>query len=96
VKNKKSIHIPCTTFTQCLANYKHPLLKQVGLEPLQYPDLETAKKALLESIEKVYAYFKSNPNAAVYNPVFGMLNEYEWELYNQKHFHHHFKQFNLI
>lgn len=77
-------------------NFEHPLLRKGKPEDLRYPDLDSAKQALLDGLDAVDAIYKADPLATVTNPVFGDLNEYDWELYNTKHSLHHFTQFNLI
>ncbi len=79
-----------------IKNYDHPALRKGELEDLRYDSLEEAKSALLTAIDEVDAFFKANPKATVPNSVFGDLDVYMWELYNRKHFHHHFEQFGLI
>ncbi len=76
--------------------YKMPLMKENELEPLQHPDLETAKQKMLEAREEYLAFFKENPDALNKNAVFGYLNRYEWYLLERKHLNHHFNQFGLI
>jgi len=36
-----------------------------------------------------------NPDALKLNPTFGELNKAEWEIFHEKHFTHHFKQFGI-
>ena len=76
--------------------FPHPLLKKGATEDLRYENLAAAKAALLLAMDEVAAFFKANPDGTLPNSVFGDLGEYEWELYNQKHAHHHFEQFGLI
>ena len=77
-------------------NFEHPLLRKGKLEDLRYADLDSAKEALMNGLDQVDAIFKADASATIPNPVFGNLNEYDWELYNAKHAYHHFTQFNLI
>lgn len=77
-------------------NYQMAALKQGELEALRYSSLDDAKKALMESLASVEERFASDPSFLAYNVVFGDLNYYEWKLYNQKHFQHHFSQFGLM
>ncbi len=76
-------------------NFAHPLLKKGELEDLRYDSLEEAKTALLTAMDETNTFFKNHPQGTLPNPVFGDLDDYMWELYNQKHFHHHFVQFGL-
>lgn len=77
-------------------NFQHPAFKKGETEDLKHESLEAAKTALIEGLKEVEARFKNDPNFRAFNPVFGYLNRYEWKLYNQKHFNHHFEQFGLI
>ena len=76
--------------------YKHPLLKEDKLEPLEHENLEEAKKALLDAYDRFVVFFRENPDAVTKNAVFGELNHFEWKLLNRKHINHHFEQFGLI
>ena len=40
-------------------------------------------------------YFEENKDATPINPTMGELNKQEWIIFHNKHFEHHFKQFNL-
>ena len=77
-------------------DFPHPLLKKGETEDLRYASLDEAKTALLAAMDETAAFFKANPEGTLPNPVFGDLGEYDWELYNQKHAHHHFAQFDLL
>jgi len=67
-----------------------------NLFPLQYENLEEAKKILEEEIKDYYRYFEENRDALLLNPTFGELNGSEWEAFHEKHFTHHFSQFGLL
>jgi oxepin-CoA hydrolase/3-oxo-5,6-dehydrosuberyl-CoA semialdehyde dehydrogenase len=77
-------------------DFQMPLMQKGKLEPLQHPDLETAKQKILEAREEYLEFFKENPDALHKNAVFGYLNKYEWYLLERKHLNHHFNQFGLI
>jgi len=77
-------------------DFAHPSLKKGETEELRYDNLEEAKAALLSIMDEAETFFKENPQGTFSNPVFGDLGDYEWEIYNQKHAHHHFEQFGLI
>ncbi|MEO1516819.1 MAG: phenylacetic acid degradation bifunctional protein PaaZ [Bacteroidota bacterium] len=77
-------------------NFQMPLLKKGELEELRYESLAAAKKGLLESLEAVAQRYKEEPDFRAFNPTFGPLNRYEWKMYCQKHFQHHFEQFGLL
>ncbi|MEM8526475.1 MAG: phenylacetic acid degradation bifunctional protein PaaZ [Bacteroidota bacterium] len=77
-------------------NHQLAVLKKGKREDLRFDSLEEAKVALIKSLEEVKEKYKTDPNFMAFNPTFGDLNAYEWKLYCQKHFQHHFEQFNLI
>ena len=76
--------------------YDFPLAKESKITETKHPDLETAKKKLLDARADYLKYFKQNPDAKTKNVVFGELNKFEWYLLERKHLNHHFEQFNLI
>lgn len=76
--------------------FKHPLMDQEKVEPLQHADLATAKVKLLEAYEQYETFFKAHPDTRTTNAVFGMMDKFEWDLLNTKHIDHHFRQFGLI
>lgn len=65
------------------------------LLPLEFESLESAKKELLNEIEKYELYFASNPEANAAHPVFGYLNKSEWDIFHDKHIRHHLLQFGI-
>ncbi len=71
---------------------KAPGLPDTLLE-LRFPDLETAKAALIASWDAYQLLFKENPTLQTLHPGFGPLNYTEWELFNAKHMDHHLGQF---
>jgi oxepin-CoA hydrolase / 3-oxo-5,6-dehydrosuberyl-CoA semialdehyde dehydrogenase len=77
-------------------DFKHPLMSKESLEPLRHSDLKTSKAKLLEAWDAFDSYFKANPDATTKNAVFGMLDKFEWDLLNIKHFNHHFEQFDIL
>ncbi len=83
-------------YIQTPKNYDHPLLKKGETEKLVYGSFEEAKAALVSHANEYEVFFKENPQAESNNPVFGRLNKEMWDLINRKHFHHHFKQFNIL
>lgn len=66
------------------------------LPELRQPDLTHAIADLIVQIEKFHAYFDNQPGTTSVHPFFGELNKEEWQIFHQKHFTHHLKQFNLI
>ncbi|QNJ97935.1 phenylacetic acid degradation bifunctional protein PaaZ [Constantimarinum furrinae] len=77
-------------------NYDFPLAKQAKMDMLTHPDLETAKKKLLEARNEYLQYYKENPEATTKNAVFGIIGKYDSYLLERKHLNHHFSQFGLI
>jgi len=77
-------------------DFQMPLMQKGKLEPLEHPDLDTAKQKMLEAREEYIEFFKENPDTLNKNAVFGYLNRYEWYLLERKHLNHHFNQFGLI
>ncbi len=66
------------------------------LMPLKYDNLEEAKAALAETIEKYHSYWQENPDAQNVHPRFGFLNKVEWDHFHERHFKHHLGQFRLV
>ncbi len=64
--------------------------------PLEFKSLEEAITNLRNEIEEYITFFNENPSAILTNPTFGDLNREEWEIFHQKHFTHHLKQFGLL
>jgi oxepin-CoA hydrolase/3-oxo-5,6-dehydrosuberyl-CoA semialdehyde dehydrogenase len=71
---------------------KAPGLPDTLLE-LRYPDLETAKSALVAGWDTYQLLFQENPTLQTLHPGFGLLNYEEWELFHAKHIDHHLGQF---
>lgn len=75
---------------------QYPLLKEGETPILRHKNLDMAKEALLNSLKEFQIYYRENPHAQHYHTKFGMLNKEMWELFQRKHFTHHFEQFGLI
>ncbi len=75
---------------------KYPLLKDGETMHPKYKNLEEAKEKLLETIKEFLIYYRENPSAEHFHPRFGILNKEMMELFQRKHFTHHFKQFGLL
>lgn len=75
---------------------QYPLLKESETPVLRHKNLDMAKEALLNSLKEFQIYYRENPHAQHYHTKFGMLNKEMWELFQRKHFTHHFEQFGLI
>lgn len=74
--------------------FVNPLIGS-GLLPLEYVNLEEAKRNLQKEVEDFYHYFEEYPEAVLVNPTFGELNKNEWLIFHEKHFTHHFNQFGI-
>ncbi len=67
-----------------------------GLLPLKFTNIEEARTELEKEVNDYYKYFDENPEAKLTNVTFGELEKDEWEVFHDKHFTHHLKQFGLI
>ncbi|MES2836667.1 MAG: phenylacetic acid degradation bifunctional protein PaaZ [Bacteroidota bacterium] len=76
--------------------FKHPLMEKEKTDALIHPDLTTAKQKMIEAYDAYELYFKENPEATTKNAVFGIMDKFEWDLLNTKHFNHHFNQFGIL
>jgi hypothetical protein len=76
--------------------FKSPVLPKDGLPPLAYPDLAGAIAQLFTELGDFHAYFAADPDNTPVNPTMGALTHSEWIRFHNKHFTHHFRQFNLI
>jgi hypothetical protein len=75
--------------------FRSPLLTD-GLPPLIHTDIQSALTELAQELNYFDAFFKTNPNIKTTNPSLGDLSHDEWVVFHNKHFTHHFKQFNLV
>lgn len=76
--------------------FKAPVLSKDELLPLSYQDLTSAIEMLKLELEAFDTYFKLNPSNSPIKPTMGKLTHTEWVIFHDKHFTHHFKQFNLV
>ncbi len=76
--------------------YDFPLAEKSKIEDLKHPDLDTAKKMMLEARQEYLQFFKDNPEATTKNAVFGNVGKFDCYLLERKHLNHHFGQFGLI
>lgn len=103
------LHIPCRIPKEMIPKYKAFLLESdgemergikaggmEGLLDLRYSSLEEAINKLESEIDTFHAYFESNPDAKIENPVLAEIGYEDWKTFHKKHFTHHFKQFGLI
>ena len=75
--------------------FKAPMLGY-DLPKLMFQDLPTSKLKLLSELDNFDLYFLNHENSTPINPVLGPLDKHEWIKFHNKHFTHHFKQFNLV
>ncbi len=76
-------------------NFKAPILPENPI-PYRFSGMNEAITNLKNRITDFENYYKNNPAQTENHPVFGALNYNEWLHFHNKHFTHHFKQFNLI
>lgn len=66
-----------------------------NLVPLEFDNIESAKKELIDAIDKYEEHFITDSGSTPAHPVFGLLNKTEWDVFHKKHFEHHFAQFGI-
>jgi hypothetical protein len=82
------------TDKEFIIGFRAPMLT-AELPTLRNTDLESAKEQLKKELDDFEAFFAVNKTATPTNPTMGPLNHEEWIIFHNKHFTHHFKQFNL-
>jgi oxepin-CoA hydrolase/3-oxo-5,6-dehydrosuberyl-CoA semialdehyde dehydrogenase len=65
------------------------------LMELRFPDLTSAKAALLASWDAYQDLFQQEPGKTTIHPRFGPLNHADWEKFHAKHMDHHLGQFGV-
>jgi hypothetical protein len=63
--------------------------------PLLHKNLDDALTELYQETKHFENYYNTNPEATHTHPRMGELQFSEWLIFHNKHFTHHFKQFNL-
>ena len=96
LKSKETLQDWPYTNNKIRPGAQYPLLKEGETPVLRHKNLDMAKEALLNSLKEFQIYYRENPHAQHYHTKFGMLNKEMWELFQRKHFTHHFEQFGLI
>lgn len=76
-------------------DFKAPLMGD-NLPELELPDLQTAIEKLKTELNDFDRYFVKHEFSKPVNPIMGALDKDEWVIFHNKHFTHHFKQFNLL
>jgi oxepin-CoA hydrolase/3-oxo-5,6-dehydrosuberyl-CoA semialdehyde dehydrogenase len=79
---------------EIVIGFRAPMLPAEPV-PLIFSDLKEAVDHLREDLIDFDEYFRQNPGASPTNPTMGPLNYDEWIIFHNKHFTHHFRQFNL-
>lgn len=77
-------------------SFRSPVLPAEGLPALKQASLTEAIEQLNKELSDFDQYFILNAEAQPVNPTMGALNYREWLRFHNRHFTHHFKQFNLI
>lgn len=77
-------------------SFRSPVLPVEGLPALKHASLADAMEQLQKELNDFDHYFALNADAQPVNPTMGVLNYREWLRFHNRHFTHHFKQFNLI
>jgi hypothetical protein len=83
------------------SNDPFPLNLKFTEEPANLKTLKTASIeeaiALLEQMLVVFdAHYDANPNDKPIHPFFGPLNKEQWLQFHNRHWNHHFEQFDLM
>lgn len=66
------------------------------LRPLKTANLTEAIALLEEMLRLFDAHYEANPNDCPIHPLFGPLNQAQWIQFHNRHWDHHFGQFNLL
>jgi hypothetical protein len=74
--------------------FKNPLLPEQPI-PVSTSSLTEAKKALLQTVDYFFEYYRQKPDAVHLHNVFGELNYHEWLITHYKHIRHHLGQFGV-
>ena len=74
----------------------YPLLKEGETLQIKYKNLNEAKEKLIETLKEFLIYYRENPSVENFHPRFGVIDKEMSELFQRKHFTHHFEQFGLI
>ncbi len=74
---------------------KNPILGD-ELPALVHKDMQAAIENLKAELDYFEEYFNTNPQAKTTQPRMGLMDKTEWITLHNKHFTHHFKQYNLV
>lgn len=80
---------------ELVQNFKSPVLPPDPI-PYRTANMQEAISKLKHEMEKFEQYYSTDKNRTENHPYFGALNYDEWVIFQNKHFTHHLKQFNLL
>lgn len=66
------------------------------LPELRYENLEKAIEKLESELKIFERFYEDEREKTTMHPALGLLNYDEWIVFHNKHFAHHFKQFELV
>ncbi len=75
--------------------FRAPLIGE-DLLPLRFVNLDAAKSILMKEVNRYHEYWEQNKDGKMMHPTLGILDHREWTIFHNKHFTHHFNQFNLL
>ena len=94
-KAAKAKELIIYTDKEILPGFKTPLMGDTP-PPLKHSSLEDAIEALKKELTDFDKYYFDNKHKREINPILGELNYDEWLIFHNKHFTHHFRQFNIL
>ncbi len=65
-------------------------------QPTMFPNLQMSKEFTLNQLQRFFDYFTEHPELTPSHPIFGAMNQAEWEQFQARHIKHHLQQFGLI
>jgi oxepin-CoA hydrolase/3-oxo-5,6-dehydrosuberyl-CoA semialdehyde dehydrogenase len=80
---------------EMMVGFRAPMIPETP-GPLSFDSLSAAIDQLRTELDDFDLFFRDHPSAKPVNPVMGPLDHGEWIIFHNKHFTHHFKQFNLL
>jgi oxepin-CoA hydrolase/3-oxo-5,6-dehydrosuberyl-CoA semialdehyde dehydrogenase len=95
--DEKAAKIRAYTFQsdkEFMVGFRAPMLPDEPVQ-LKFQGLSEAILQLRQELSDFNQFFHENPEATPTNPTMGPLNFQEWIIFHNKHFTHHFKQFQL-
>ena len=77
-------------------NIKNPVMPENEAPALRKPDLNAAVEQFKQEVADFFYYHEQHPDARPIHPFFGPLDKGGWLMFQQKHTHHHLRQFGLL